>query len=338
SGPSVVLLHGNVSSSVFWEPTMAGLAGSAKVVAPDMRGFGGSEALPVDATRGLRDFSDDLHALLEALPQLKKPVHLVGWSVGGGVVMQYAIDHADTVASLTLVNPCSPFGFGGTQGSEGIPGCDDFAGSGGGTANPNFVQALAEHDRGDSSSVSPRNVLHTLYFKPPFLPTPNLDDALVDGMLATALAEGNYPGNLTTSNNWPGVAPGELGINNAFSPKYHNLSGFVDIQPRPPVLWIRGADDQIISDRSMLDFGVLGELGLVSGWPGAKAFPAQPMLAQTRHVLNAYAQSGGAFKEVVFDNCGHSPHIEQPERFLRELRRFLRHVHSQPVAPHAPPS
>jgi len=48
------------------------------------------------------------------------------------------------------------------------------------------------------------------------------------------------------------------------------------------------------------------------------------MVGQTRHVLDAYAKSGGTYTEVVFEDCGHSPHIEQPERFLRELRRFLR--------------
>ena len=32
-----------------------------------------------------------------------RKVHLVGWSLGGGVVMQYAIDHPEEVASLTLI-------------------------------------------------------------------------------------------------------------------------------------------------------------------------------------------------------------------------------------------
>jgi pimeloyl-ACP methyl ester carboxylesterase len=47
------------------------------------------------------------------------------------------------------------------------------------------------------------------------------------------------------------------------------------------------------------------------------------MIAQTRAVLEAYAANGGAFEEVVFEGAGHSPHIEDPERF-REL--LLAHV------------
>ncbi|MCA9717188.1 MAG: alpha/beta hydrolase [Myxococcales bacterium] len=323
--PTIVLIHGNASSSVFWEDTMSRLAEVAHVVAPDMRGFGDSEGKPVDATRGLRDFSDDLHALLTAqgLVGDGRAVHLVGWSVGGSVVMQYAIDHADDVASLVLINPGSPFGFGGTKDVRGTPCYADFAGSGGGTANPEFVKLIQAGDRGNDSQVSPRNVMNAFYFKPPFRAPSDQEDAFVDGILKLTIGPDNYPGDLTTSGNWPGVAPGGRGVNNTISPKHCNLSGFADISPRPPVLWIRGADDQIVSDRSMFDFGVLGELGFVPGWPGASVFPAQPMVSQTRYVLDAYANAGGRYEELVFDNCGHSPHIEHPEQFDKAVRRFL---------------
>ena len=46
-------------------------------------------------------------------------VHLVGWSLGGGVAMQYTIDHPDSVASVTLLASMSPVGFGGTRDAEG---------------------------------------------------------------------------------------------------------------------------------------------------------------------------------------------------------------------------
>jgi pimeloyl-ACP methyl ester carboxylesterase len=75
-------------------------------------------------------------------------VHLVGWSVGGGVVLQFAVDHPRQVASLVLEAPMSPYGFGGTKDLQGTPCHADFAGSGGGTANPEFVRLLAAGDRG----------------------------------------------------------------------------------------------------------------------------------------------------------------------------------------------
>ena len=43
-------------------------------------------------------------------------MHLVGWSMGGGVVLQLLRDRPAVVRSVTLVNPISPYGFGGTTG------------------------------------------------------------------------------------------------------------------------------------------------------------------------------------------------------------------------------
>jgi pimeloyl-ACP methyl ester carboxylesterase len=47
------------------------------------------------------------------------------------------------------------------------------------------------------------------------------------------------------------------------------------------------------------------------------------MVAQTRSVLLGYAASGGQFREVVIDDAGHGPHLDQPETFLAELRDHL---------------
>jgi pimeloyl-ACP methyl ester carboxylesterase len=321
----VLFLHGNASSSRFWEETLAALPVRWRGLAPDFRGFGGTEPLPLDATRGLRDFSDDVHALLEspALGLGGRPVHLVGWSTGGGVAMQYAIDHAERVASLALVDPVAPFGFGGTRDAQGTPCFADHAGSGGGTANPEFVRRLAAGDAGEESDFSPRRVMNQFYFKPPFRLPRAREDVLVEALLTTRTGEGHYPGDLTGSANWPAVAPGTRGINNALSPRYLDLSAFARVEPRPDVLWLRGADDQIVSDTSLFDFGFLGQLGAVPGWPGADVYPPQPMLAQTRALLEAYRARGGRYAEHVFEGAGHSPHVEVPEAFQRRLFGFL---------------
>jgi pimeloyl-ACP methyl ester carboxylesterase len=114
-----------------------------------MRGFGNTQALPINATRGLRDFSDDLASLAQAFGLTA--FHLLGWSMGGNVAIQYAIDSPSTLSTLTLQESGSPFGFGGTKGPEGAPIWPDFAGSGGGTANSEFMQRLGRGDR-DSDS------------------------------------------------------------------------------------------------------------------------------------------------------------------------------------------
>lgn len=320
--PLLVLIHGNVSSSAFFDELLLALADRYRVLAPDLRGFGKSERAPIDATRGLRDFADDVHALLAAVAPGQR-AHLLGWSVGGGVAMQLAIDHPELVASLVLEDPVSPFGFGGTRDAAGTPAHDDFAGSGGGTANPDFVRFLREGDRGEASPVTIRNTINTCYFKPPFRVAPAREEELLDACFEMALGEDHYPGDLTTSPHWPGVAPGVRGMNNTISPKYLDLTPFAAIDPRPPVLWIRGADDVIVSDTSFFDFGFLGQLGLVPGWPGADVCPPQPMVSQIRGLLDRYAAAGGAYREEVIAECGHSPHLEHPARFVELVRAFL---------------
>lgn len=320
--PPVVLLHGNISTGAFFGPLIESLATRYRVIAPDMRGFGGTDPAPIDATRGLRDFSDDLHALLAGLG-VDRPVHLLGWSVGGGVVLQFAIDHPDQVASVVLEAPMSPYGFGGTRDLQGTPCHPDFAGSGGGTANPEFVRLMAARDRDSATPVSPRNVLKGCVIHPGNPVDAAQEELYLDELLKTRVGEDHYPGDLQASPNWPGVAPGTRGMNNAISPKYVDLSALPAIDRKPPILWIRGADDVIVSDASLFDFGNLGRLGAVPGWPGMDVCPPQPMVGQMRALLDAYAARGGRYEELVFADCGHSPHLERPAQFLAALDKFF---------------
>ena len=321
TGPAVLFVHGNVSSSLFWQPAMLALPGSFRPLAIDLRGFGDTDPEPVDATRGVRDYADDLAAAIDALGL--ESVHLVGWSMGGGVVLQYLVDRPGThrVVSLTLVDPVSPFGFGGTRGLDGML-CDPWgAGSGGGAANQDFVARLAAGDRTDESPLSPRQVLLAHYVKPPHVPE-HLD-VFVESMLSTRLDDDHYPGTSRPVAAWPGFAPGDRGVLNTMAPTHFRIADLSGVQPRPPVLWLRGADDVIVSDTSLYDLAYLGSLGAIPGWPGEQTWPPQPMVAQTRTVLNGYAVAGGRYREAVIEDAGHGPHLDQPERFLAELTEHL---------------
>ncbi len=323
-GPVVVLVHGNLSTGRFFGETMAALPPGFRGIAPDLRGFGHSQTAPVDATRGLRDYADDLAGLLSS-PELPAPgrrVHLVGWSLGGGVVMQYAIDHPDRVASVTLLASMSPYGFGGTRDADGTLCHEDAAGSGGGAVAPGLVERIAAQDASDGDPFAPRSVLRSLYVKPPFRLAPDREDLLVAEILLTALGDGNYPGDMQPSPHWPQVAPGTRGVANAISPRYCDLSAFAEVAAAIPVLWVHGADDAIVSDQSMADFGYLGKLGAVPGWPG-EDFPPQPMKAQLRAVLARARAAGGSVTEEEFAGCGHSPHLEHPGRFRDLLVSFV---------------
>mgnify|MGYP001054984776 CR=1 FL=1 len=318
-GIPVLFIHGNASSATFWEETMLALPAGYRAIAVDLRGYGLTEAKPIDATQGAHEWADDITALLDTLGIDK--VHLVVWSLGGAVAYQFAIDHPERVRSITLQAPISPYGFGGTKGLEGTPCYPDCAGSGGGTVNADFVARIQSGDRSSDSPTSPRNIMNTYYYKPPF--TAAREEDFLSSLLLERVGEGFYPGGMTASENWPNVAPGTDGPINATSPRYFNASAFAQIDPKPPVLWVRGADDQIVSDASLFDLGTLGQLGAVPGWPGAEVFPPQPMVGQTRAVLEAYKANGGSYREEVFADCGHAPHIEHAERFNALLAEHL---------------
>ncbi len=323
-GDVVLFVHGNVSSSLFWQEPLLALAGTGRVrpIAVDLRGYGDTDPLPVDARRGVRDWADDVAALVEGLGLAR--VHLVGWSMGAAVVLQYLLDAPARVASVALVAPVSPYGFGGTAGPEGRRLAEDGAGSGGGAANPDFVAALAAGDTSDASPTSPRSILRAFYVAPGSLPLdPELEDVFVASMLTTRTGTDHYPGDSATSPAWPGVAPGAHGVLNTMAPTVLDLSGIVDLEVKPPLLWIRGDADAIVSDTSAFDLAYLGQLGAVPGWPGEAECPPQPMVAQTRAVLDRYAASGGAYRQVLLPGVGHSPHVERPQEFVVALLEHL---------------
>ena len=326
---TVVFVHGNVSSSLIWQELMQDLPGDLRAIAVDLRGYGDTDHEPVDATRGVRDFSDDLHAVLEALGL--PATHLVGWAMGAGVVMQYALDHP--VLSLTLESPVSPYGFGGTR-RDGSRLTDDDAGCGAGTANPDFVDRLTARDDGDEAITSPRRVFRATYVAPDY--RTDHEDVWVASMLSTSTATGNYPGDIVHTDTWPGFAAGTIGALNALAPRYFDVSGIVSIEPKPPILWVHGTADVIVSDASFSDVNQLGEVGVIPDWPGEQVAPAQPMVTQTRDVLGAYAAAGGEVVELALEGIGHTPHLESPAKFRHALLAAIGYI-GRPADP-APPT
>lgn len=322
SGPDdavpVLFIHGNASSATFWEETMLALPATYRAIAPDLRGYGDTEDKLVDATRGFGDWVDDTFGLLDRLGVER--CHVVGHSMGGALIFSLIAANSARFLSATLVAPGSPYGFGGTKGLDGAPCYDDCAGSGGGVVNPEFARLMGEGDRGsDNPQASPRVVMNSFYWKPPF--RPEREEELLSSLLSEKVGPDKYPGDFVSSPNWPGIAPGVFGPPNAMSPKYvgDTVKRFVAAAPKPPILWVRGADDQIVSDSSFFEFGTLGKFGLVPGWPGEEVYPPQPMVGQTRAVLERYQAAGGAFEERVIADAGHTPYIEKPEKF----RAFL---------------
>ena len=272
-GVPVVLIHGNLSTGRFYEHLFDGAPERYRLIAPDMRGFGETERKPIDATRGLRDWADDTAALLRALGD-RAPPHLVGWSTGGAAIAAFALDRP--VASLTFIDPVGPYGFGATSSSTARR-----------TSPTSRAPAAAPATRSSPPAWPPATVQRRRHraaqraaHAPTGAPTTasRREDMLLDEVLKSVTGDDGYPGDTTTSEHWPGVAPGTRGILNALSPKYCNWSAIVDLDPKPPILWTHGTHDIVIADGSPWEMGTLGSLGVVPGWPGEDAFPPQPMV------------------------------------------------------------
>lgn len=99
-GPTVLLIHGMAGSSRTWRAVMPLLAERGRVIAPDLLGHGESVSSAGDYSLG--GFASMLRDLLAALDVDRATV--VGQSLGGGVAMQLAYQHPETVERLVLVS------------------------------------------------------------------------------------------------------------------------------------------------------------------------------------------------------------------------------------------
>ncbi len=105
---TVLLIHGNMSSGVHFEPLTTRLKPSHNVLVPDLRGFGDSSYhKPIES---LDDFADDLMMLLNRL-NINQALHVVGWSTGGGIALKFAAKYPQFVNTITLIESCSYRGY-----------------------------------------------------------------------------------------------------------------------------------------------------------------------------------------------------------------------------------
>jgi pimeloyl-ACP methyl ester carboxylesterase len=105
-GPLLVCVHGLGGSHVNWAAVAPRLAGTCRVLALDLAGFGltrgGSRSTSVRANRQL------LHRFLTEVAGV--PAVLVGNSMGGLIASLEAAGHPETVAGTVLIDPALPLG------------------------------------------------------------------------------------------------------------------------------------------------------------------------------------------------------------------------------------
>ena len=107
-GPVIVGVHGLGGSAVNWSAIAPLLTGQYRFVAPDLAGFGltrpGSRDTTVSGNQAL------LHRFIESVPvTARRPVILMGNSMGGMVTLLEASAYPATVAALVLVDSALPF-------------------------------------------------------------------------------------------------------------------------------------------------------------------------------------------------------------------------------------
>jgi pimeloyl-ACP methyl ester carboxylesterase len=105
AGEPVVLIHGLGSCGGDWAFQVAALEGRFKTVVPDLPGSGHSTT----AADGycIRGFARSLWGLLDHL-ELLRP-NLVGFSMGGAVALEMALQRPDCVPRLALINSLASY-------------------------------------------------------------------------------------------------------------------------------------------------------------------------------------------------------------------------------------
>lgn len=106
AAPPVLALHGIGRSLEDWSPQHDRLSGDHRVISTDLAGFGLSDRLPGPAT--IARLAGGVLGTLDALGE-RRPVHLMGNSLGGAVALTVLTRAPERVATLTLADPA---GFG----------------------------------------------------------------------------------------------------------------------------------------------------------------------------------------------------------------------------------
>lgn len=100
-GLPVVLLHGFANDRTLWGPQVHALASRYRLIAPDLRGFGGSSGTDGGAV-AMDQYADDVAMLLDHL-ELNAAV-VGGISLGGYVALAFALRHPRRTRGLVLAN------------------------------------------------------------------------------------------------------------------------------------------------------------------------------------------------------------------------------------------
>ena len=99
TGPVILFVHGFPLDHTMWSPQIEEFSKTNRVIAPDLRGFGGTDGALYAVS--MEQYADDLAGLLEAL-QADQPITFCGLSMGGYIGWQFAQRHPRWLGRLIL--------------------------------------------------------------------------------------------------------------------------------------------------------------------------------------------------------------------------------------------
>lgn len=96
-GPDLVFVHAGCADRRMWDPQFLAFAQHYRVLRYDLRGYGSSTLIKEPFSN-----REDLYRLLEFLGISK--AHFVACSIGSQTVLDFALEHPESIVSLTLVS------------------------------------------------------------------------------------------------------------------------------------------------------------------------------------------------------------------------------------------
>jgi pimeloyl-ACP methyl ester carboxylesterase len=100
AGEPLILLHGGVAGIVMFGSNLSALSKNRKVIAVELQGHG--RTADIDRPLSFESMADDTVALMKHLGIKKADV--LGYSLGGGIALQTAIRHPESVRKLVVVS------------------------------------------------------------------------------------------------------------------------------------------------------------------------------------------------------------------------------------------
>ena len=98
--PTLLTVHGFPLDGSMWEKVIPGLVREMRVINPDLRGFGASQAT---RKASMGRYADDLALLLDLVGE-KRPVIIMGLSMGGYIAFEFMRRHGQRLAGAVLAD------------------------------------------------------------------------------------------------------------------------------------------------------------------------------------------------------------------------------------------